>query len=166
MNQKDEILQKLSDEYQRWESLLSGLSERQIIDPDLLSYGLSVKDIIAHLWAWQQRSVARLEAAVGEREPLLPAWPEELDPASEEDLDQINAWIYTTNRDKPWQQVYTEWRADFQLCIALGQQIPEANLLEVGHYAWLPAHPLIAVLEGVYSHHHEEHLEPLLAELE
>ena len=49
--------------FDRWELLLASLSEKQLTDSNLPS-NLSVKDVIAHLWAWQQLSVARAEAAL------------------------------------------------------------------------------------------------------
>jgi len=72
----------LKEEFNRWEELLAGMSEEQISASHLPS-NLSIKDVIAHLRAWQQRSVARLEAALLNREPEFPNWPAELDPNSE-----------------------------------------------------------------------------------
>jgi hypothetical protein len=46
---------------------------------------------MAHLMAWQQRSLARLEAALQNRQPQFPGWSETLDPESDADLDQVNA---------------------------------------------------------------------------
>ena len=69
----------LNEEFNRWEHLLAGMSEEQITAPQLPA-NLSIKDVIAHLRAWQQRSIARLEAALLDREPEFPRWPEELVP--------------------------------------------------------------------------------------
>src|SRR5215216_1087134 len=109
MNDKKQIIQMLRKEFNRWEELLAGMSEEQITDPNLPS-NLSIKDVIAHLWAWQQRSVARNEAALHDSEPRYPDWPERLGPDPNEDVDQTNAWIYETNKDKPWPKVYADWR--------------------------------------------------------
>jgi hypothetical protein len=54
----------------------------------------SIKDIVAHLTGWRWRTVGRLQAALrGEPEPE-PPWPAHL-----QTDDEINAWIYETNRD-------------------------------------------------------------------
>ena len=79
MKMKQHILAALSEEFNAWEELLTSMSEEQITTPPLPS-DLSIKDVIAHLWVWQQRSVARLEAALLDREPEFPGWPAELDP--------------------------------------------------------------------------------------
>jgi hypothetical protein len=80
-----------------------------------------------------------------------------------EDLDQINAWIYETYREQPWSSVHHDWREGFLRFLELGEAIPEKELLEAGRYPWLEGHPLSLVLVSSYEHHHEEHLEPLLA---
>jgi hypothetical protein len=160
-NDKKQILEMLREEYDRWEDLLAGLSEAQITARQLPS-GLSVKDVIAHLWAWQTRSVARTEAARQNREPVLPGWPENLDPNSEDDLEPINAWIHETNRDKSWAGVYQDWRDGFRRFLESGEKIPEKDLLEPGKFPWLGGYPLAFILFSSYNHHHEEHLEPLL----
>ena len=85
----------LKEVFGRWEEALAAMSEPQIAAPQLVA-NWSVKDVIAHLWAWQRLSIARLEAALLDREPEFSEWPSELDPDSEDDVDQINALIYQT----------------------------------------------------------------------
>ena len=163
MNDKKQMLALLKEEFNQWEALLAGLSEAQIIAPHL-SANLSIKDVMAHLMVWQQLSIARLEAALLDKEPEYPRWPAELDPEPEEGPpDQMNAWIYETYRQQPWSSVYQAWRDGFLRFLELGEAIPENELLEVGRYSWLEGYALFAVLQGSYAHHHEDHLEPLLA---
>jgi len=160
MDGKTQIICMLRDEFNRWEGLLSGISEVQITAPNRME-AMSIKDIVAHLTAWQQISVARMEAALLNREPEFPKWPAELDPESDDDLDKINAWIYETQREKPWPDIHNEWRERYLRFIGLGEAIPEKDLLEVGKYHWIEGYALAAVLVSSYEHH-EEHLQPLL----
>jgi len=162
MNDKTQIITMLREEFNRWEELLASMSEEQITVPHLPS-NLSIKDVIAHLWAWQQLSIARLEAALLNREPEFLKWPAELDPESEDDLDQINAWIHKTCREQPWSNVHRDWREGFLRFLELAEAISENDLLDAGRYPWLEGQPLSLVLLGSYEHHHEDHLEPLLA---
>ena len=161
MNGKQQILTTLREEFSRWEELLASMSEEQITAPHLPS-NLSIKDVIAHLRAWQQRSIARLEAAVLNREPEFPRWPAELDPDSEDDPVQINAWIYETYREQPWSSVHRDWREGFLRFLELGEGILEKDLLDAARYPWLEGHPLAFILLASYDHH-QEHLEKLLA---
>lgn len=160
MDAKNQLLMMLQEEFKRWEELLNGLSEEQITNQQIAP-NWTIKDVIAHLMTWQQRSITRVEAALLNVEPDYSGWPAGLDPESEEDLDQINAWIYQTHKDQPWSRVHRDWRAGYLRFIELSQAVPEEDLLDTNKYPWLGGYSLSAVLEGVYDHHHVEHLEPL-----
>ena len=139
----------------RWEALLGGLSEDQLVAPEL-DMGWSVKDVVAHLMAWQRITNARLRAALRDEAPDFGEWPEGLQPDSEEDLEAINAWIYKTYHDLSWGSVYQYWRSGYQRLLDTAQAVPESILRESGRFAWLPDYPLSAVLDGTLEHH-EEH---------
>jgi hypothetical protein len=49
---------------------------------------------MAHLWGWQQISIARMEGGVLDREPEFPKWVMDLQGIWEESADQTNAKIY------------------------------------------------------------------------
>ena len=166
MSNQQAALAALREEFKRWEQLLTGLSEAQIIDPQLPE-GWSIKDVVAHLHVWQQRSIARLDAALHDTQPDYPAWPAQLDPEAEGIYD-LNAWLYQQNRDTPWPSVYQDWHAGFVRLLELGAAVPEQDLLEVGKYTWLEGYALIEVLEGTHEHHqeHAEYLEPVLARMQ
>jgi len=157
MNMKEHILAALREQFNIWEELLANMSEEQIIAPHKPS-DWSTKDEIAHLRAWQQRSIARLEAAQFKREPEFPKWPAELDPNSEGDTDQINTWIYETAREQPWSKVHPNWREGFLRFLELGEAISEKDLLDEGRYPWLEGKPLAFILLSSYDHH-QEHLD-------
>jgi len=163
MNMQDHVLAALREQFARWEEVLASMSEAQIITPQLPA-NWSIKDEIAHLRTWQQRSIARLEAAVANREPEFPQWGPAIDPDAEGATDQMNAWMYEAHRDQSWSTVQANWRAGFLQFLELGKVIPEKELLDGGKYAWLEGHPLAFVLVASYDHH-QEHLEKLLARL-
>lgn len=170
MYMKTHMLAALREEFDHWERVLAGLSEAQI-NAVPQPGELSLKDEIAHLWAWQQRSIARLAAGANNTEPQMPAWwpdatvtrPEESD-NHEAENDRINAQIYEAYRDLPWTQVYTQWRADFLRFLDLGEALAEPALLDASRFPWLNGYSLADVLLGSYDHH-QEHLEKLLARL-
>lgn len=166
MSDKQHILTLLREEFDWWQAALASLSEAQITAPQL-DDGWSIKDVIAHLRAWQQRSIARLEAALLNKEPEYPAWPTQFDPEAEDQPHDLNAWLYAAYRDQPWSTVQRDWREGFSRFLELGEAIPEKDLLDVGRYPWLEGYALLAVLQGSYEHHHEhaEFLDPVLARL-
>ena len=161
MNMKEHILAALREQFQSWEQLLATMNDEQINRP-LLPSQWSIKDNLSHLWAWQQRSFARSESAKANREPVFPEWVPGVDPASEGEIDQTNAWIYMTYQAKPWSTVYQDWRNGFLRFIESGEGIPERDLLDSDKYPWLEGHALAAHFLGSYDHH-QEHLEKLNA---
>jgi hypothetical protein len=162
MNDKQELLQNIKDEFNRWEELLGSMTEAQLTAPDL-DDGWSVKDVMAHLLAWQSRSIERLESALTNREPEFPGWPEESGDDSYDPTDEINAWIYNTYHDQSWPSVYQRWRTGFLRFMELAEKVPEADLLDANRYPWMDGQPLLLVLEGSYEHHHIDHLESVIA---
>jgi hypothetical protein len=160
MNTKPLALSALRQELAQWEALLAGLDQAQLTEP-LRPSELSIKDQLAHLAAWQQRTLARLEAALHDRPPAFPDWPAHLDPEAD-DVDPVNAWIFETHREQPWDNVHAAWRRGFLRVIELVEAIPAADLFDESRYSWMDGYPLDAALEGTYEHHHVDHLEPLL----
>lgn len=156
-SRREEVLGKLREEFERWEERLSRLSEEEITTSRLPN-GWSIKDLMAHLMAWQQVTTARLEAARRDASPAYPEWLAGASPESEEEIHRFNARILEMHRESPWSQVHRAWRAGFLGVLELGADLPEDDLLEAGRYPWLDGHPLIAVLQGTYRHHHDDHL--------
>lgn len=164
MNMKEHILAALREQLNRWEALLESLSTEQITAPLLPSYW-TIKDVIAHLRAWQQRSVARIEAALADQEPVYPRWLAGADPDAESNTDQVNAWIYEAHREHSWAEAHENWRAGFLRLLELSEAISEKDLLDASRYPWLEGYPLAFILLATYDHH-QEHLEILLAWLQ
>jgi len=159
MSDKEQTLTLLTDEFNHWQALLAPLTEAELITPD--PSGLSIKDVVGHLRAWQQLSIARLEAARSGREPVMPDWVTGPDPDAEEDLEQFNATIHETYRQQPWLRVHEAWRAGFLRLLQLAEELPESDLLDAKKYPWLNGYALIDILQGSYDHH-TEHRESLL----
>jgi len=161
MDMKGHILTALREQINRWEELLDRLKNDQI-NVRLSPSDWSTKDVLSHLRAWQQRSIARLEAALSDREPVFPKWLPDLDPDLESSTDQINAWIYDTYRDEPWPAVRQNWKDGFVRFIELGERISERDLLDESRFPWMGVRPLALVLISSYDHH-QEHLDKLIA---
>jgi hypothetical protein len=164
MNMQDHILTALKEQFDLWEELLASLSAEQITTP-LLPSEWSVKDGMAHLMAWQQRTIARMEAALSNREPVFPVWLAEFDPDGEGSIDQTNDWIYKAYREQPWAQVHASWRQTYLHLVELARAVSERDLLDASKYSWMEERPLALILLSTYDHH-QEHREKLIVWLE
>ncbi len=159
MSMKDHLLAAMREEFDQWEKMLAGLKQDKIIAPDLPNKW-SVKDVVAHVRAWQSRSLARFEAAANNHDPEYPNWPGGADLDSEDSPDRINAWIYETYRNYRWPDMYQGWRDQFLQVIKLVEAMPERELLDSDKYKWMKGYSLADVLLGTYDHH-QEHYEKL-----
>lgn len=159
MNNQQLVL-ALRDEFEQWEALLGGLSEAETTAP-LVPESESIKDKIAHLRAWQQRSIARLDAARLNQKPVFPPGTPHQDSETDEGTNQINAWIYDFYRDQSWTSVYQQWHDGFEQFIALAAAIPPQDLSDTKKYPWLDGYALSDVLAGSLEHH-QEHRQALL----
>jgi hypothetical protein len=154
---KRAVIAMHAQELEAWEGLLAGLSIAQITTPSLPN-GWSVKDTVAHLAAWQQRTVARLEAALDDRAPRFPRWPVELgDEESDEAVDRANAWLLETNRDRLWPDVHGAWREGYLRFLELLRAVPESEMRADGKVPWVAEYELLDGQAGPYDYHHARH---------
>jgi len=160
MNMKEHILAALEEQFDHWQELLANMDEDQITAPRF-DFDWSIKDVIAHLWGWQQISIARMEGGPLNREPEFPSWVKELKGVWEEDEDKTNARIYEINHEKPWTEIRQNWRDGFLRFLELGNKISEKDLLDGDRYPWLKGYSLAFILVASYDHH-QEHLEKLI----
>lgn len=159
MNIKDHILTAMREQFERWEVLLGELSEEQILAPRF-DLDWSIKDVMAHLWGWQQISNARMEGGLLDREPQFPAWVNELGKVWQEDANRTNGRIYELNHQKSWSEIYATWRNGYLRLLKVGSGISERDLLDGDRYPWLGGYSLAFILVASYEHH-QEHYEKL-----
>ncbi len=115
---KSELANWLQAENRRWQEFLGEMDPAQM-EQSGVAGDWSIKDIVAHLTGWDRWVLARLAAAVrGEPEPA-PPWSAQL-----QTDDEINAWIYESNRAKSVQQVVDESLQVCQQILALVQGLP------------------------------------------
>lgn len=156
MIMKQHLLAAMREIHDQWEALLAQMDEAQISAPLAPSHW-STKDVLTHLWAWQQRSVARMEAVQQSREPVFPQWVAG-DPDA--DADKANAAIYDTHHARPWPEIHAMWQAGFQRLLDVTDTVSERDLLDTSRYAWLHGQAPAFILIASYDHH-QEHLEKM-----
>ena len=157
---KERLLDDLRDEQARWEALLQDIGEDHMTQPGVTGQW-SIKDIVAHLTGWRQRSVGRFQAALRHEPAPLPPWPPHL-----ETDDEINAWIYAANRDRPLADVLRDSREVFEQLVETLDAFPAADLLDPTRFPWLDAADLPLTGAVFYAHFHEEHEPDMRAWLE
>ena len=146
---KTQLLAELNYENAYWQALLDDIGEANMTQPEVAG-GWSIKDIVAHLTGWRRRTVRRFQATLNHQPDFTPPWPSEL----QED-DEINAWMYESNRDRPLADVLSDSREVFQQLVDAIDAFSDDELQDSQRFAWLEGEPLSGKL--VFSHFHEEH---------
>ncbi len=146
---KTQLLAELNNENASWQALLDDIGEANMTQPEVAG-GWSIKDIVAHLTGWRRRTVRRFQATLNHEPDFPPPWPSEL----QED-DEINAWIYASNRDRPLADVLSDSREVFQQLVDAIDAFSDDELQDPQRIEWLEGEPLSG--KFVFSHFHEEH---------
>jgi hypothetical protein len=162
MTLKSHILFALQEQLDACLALINRLTPAQR-QTALLPSHWTAQDHLIHLWAWQQRSTARVEAALQDATPQYPQWGD-ADPEGD-DVDAVNAWIYQTYHDQPWETTLQAWQSGYQRLIASAQALAERDLLDYGRFPWTDGYSIADTLLSTYDHH-REHYEMLLAWVE
>jgi hypothetical protein len=147
---KSELLNWLQEEYQRWEAFLDQIGEARMDQPGV-NGDWSIKDIVAHLTGWQPRLIAHLQAALrGEPEPA-PPWPAHL-----QTEDEINAWIYESNRGRSVREVLDESHHVFQQFLGVIEGLPDDILIEPAYHIVRLGDQRFSASE-FFDHFHDDH---------
>ncbi len=155
---KSELLAQIERERTFWEQLVAEVGEEHMLEPGATG-DWTFKDVVAHLNGWRSKTLARLEAVRSGQIPAPPPWPAHLN--EEDDVEEINAWIYQANGDRPLREVLDEYQRSFSAMRDGVSALSERDLTERGRYDWLEGEALAAVLTASFGHLHEEH-EPAL----
>ena len=162
MTTRRELIEDLRTVFQSWEKVLAEASESEITAP-LRPGAWSIAEVVTHLCAWQQISIAHVEAVLANSDPRFPAWLDGADPFYAEDhVDVFNARIQEDWRSESWPQRHTEWRDGFLRFLALADAVPDSVLFDTKRCPWLRGYALAAVLEGSCEHH-RHHLDRVRA---
>ena len=148
-----ELLETVQGLRAELDQTVAGIDPARIEQPG--SFGeWSFKDLIAHLTAWRILTAERLEAPLRGDEPNVP-WPAHL--TEEENTDEINQWIFETNRDKSLETVMEESNATFDRVEQAITRLSEDDLFTHDRFPWLEGYALKAVVDGTWEHYHVDH---------
>lgn len=153
---KARLLERIDAGRARWETLLTEVGDERMEQPGATD-DWTFRDVIAHLNAWREWSLARL-AAAGTGEAPSPPWPPGMDEDRPGGVEEINAWFYERDRDRPAAEVIAESREQFEQMRAAVEALSPEDLSEPGRFVWAADYPLSAVIDGSFEHleEHEE----------
>src|SRR5215472_4916501 len=145
---KAQLLADLQAEQAGWEALLRDIGEERMTQPGVAGEW-SIKDIIAHITSWRRRTVGRFQAALRHEPTPPPPWPSEL-----QTDDEINAWFYASDRDRPLADVLRESRDVYEQLVETLDAFPAADLLDPARFPWLEAGDIPLTGAALFGHFH------------
>ena len=128
---KQALLAAIREERAALDAALADLSPREMTRPGVTRGGWSVKDILAHLFAWQEMNISWYEAGARGVAPPLPApgftWRE---------IPRLNAAIYRKHRRRSLRAVMTDFHASHERMVGIITHLTDRDLVTLGRFSW------------------------------
>ena len=148
---KQDLIQRIRDERDGFGTLLSNLSEAEMVIP-LKGDGWSVKDHVAHIVVWEKRLVEWLN--VIERGEV----PQQLPPGMTwDDLDRWNEQTFEENRKRELNEVLADFNRFAEEVVQVVEAAPEDLLMGADSLTWRSGSPLWEMVAANTFWHYPEH---------
>ena len=154
-NEKTELVSRLKTEREFFVDTISRLSNEQICNVQVIDHW-TVKDIIAHVTAWELELLRWLESAERSQSPNIPE-PGEWGPF----IQEFNRSGYLMNRDRPLSEVLQDFKEVYERVLSAFQELPE-DLDDPYWSVWYKGEPPW-IMFGTYPEHYREHGEEISA---
>ena len=145
---KTQLLAAIDKEYSALEKFLAPLTPAQMAFAPAPG-AWAIKDIIAHLFEWQQMFFKWYEGGQRGENPAVPApdykWSQ---------LPALNQAIYEKYQSLAAQEALAQFRQSHQKTIDLIESLPDADLLQPGLYVWMSQNSLMSYLNSITAAHY------------
>jgi hypothetical protein len=145
---RDQLLKDIRTEWSRLEKSLSALTEEEMTKPGIVG-AWSIKDILAHLAAWEQLLLDWYQAGIQGRTPAKAPVG-----MSRKAMDALNQEIYERNRQRSLDDVLTCFRTSYQQVLATIEAIPNDDIFAHGKFAWTGRLTLADYITGNTCNHY------------
>ena len=151
---KDELIQKIESEWNNLQAALDGLTEEQMHQPGVVG-GWSVKDILAHITAWQTRLISTLFKA---ERGVAPETTE-----GGLSVDQLNEKFYREMKDRAFEKVWDDLDSSYYQLLGRLETWKEKDLFDPKRFKWMRGEPFERYIAGDSYEHYAEHAQQILA---
>lgn len=146
---KIELLNDILTARRRLEKILNGLSDTELTRPGVIGEW-SVKDVLAHLTAWEQLFLSWYNPGLGGKSPQITPVG-----MSRKAMDAFNQEVFLQNRDRPFDEILAEFRTSYQQVLAAVQAAAEEDLFTAGRFAWTGKLALVDYVAGNTCNHYD-----------
>jgi len=145
---KDQLLKDIYTERRRLEKTINTLSSEEMLITEV-SGNWSVKDILAHLAAWEKLLLDWYMAGKQGAVPLV--YPVGM---SKKAIDALNLQIYETNKDNALDEVATTFHSSFARLMKLIESMSDDEIFSYHHFPWTGELLLADYIAGNTSNHY------------
>jgi hypothetical protein len=131
---KKEMIAQLHADRRQLEEVLSGLTAQEM-ETEGVQGERSVKDIIAHITAWERYGIGWIQYLAQGKKPEMPV-PETSMDLVRRNMAAMNAEIHRKNQNRPLGEVLDESRQSFELLVKEIEALPEESLDVTFNYEW------------------------------
>lgn len=151
---RDEILNALEDEREKFLEAIEGLPEEAMLEPGVVGEW-SIKDIMAHISMWEAWLIRLLWQVAQGQEPtkLIPA----------DQVDQVNATWHAQAKDRSLEQVMEDFRQTRKQTARRVLSFSERDLTDPQRYPWAQGKALAEIIAMNTWAHEAEHTAQILA---
>jgi len=154
---KSEILEKIHAERKIFEKSLSVFTDEQLILGGVIGEW-SIKDILAHITAWEQRLLKWVKISIVGKEP-------EDFPDTMEEVNAMNVASYAVDKKKPLSLVKKEFAESFPQAVQSVESISEDMLADPEYFKWRKTPFWVMVAANTWWHY-KEHQEDIQKAIE
>lgn len=154
---KLEVLDLIQGEKRLINTVVGSLTEAHMLTPGL-DGERSVKDVLAHIAAWELLMVEWLKESYAGLTPQRPAPGEPWD-----DLDQLNEGIYLEYKDRSLAEILAMSEAASTQAVLAVHALTEMDLFDGSRFAWRNGDPMWHMIAANTWWHYAEHREQIEA---
>lgn len=148
---KADLLALVRESWAELGATIDRLGEQEMIQPGVEGEW-SVKDLLAHISAWEALMVQWVGDSLRGDTPDRPA-PDE----PWEDLDEVNERLFRERVDRPLEEVLAAFHQTHQQAYQTVAGLSEADLFDPDRFAWRRGDPLWHLVAGNTWGHYREH---------
>jgi len=153
VNSKNDLINLINKSRDRIEKKITSLDREQMLTPGVTGLW-SVKDIMAHIVAWETLMQEWLDMIINEGNiPSQLANPSEINW-----FDEVNEQIYQQNKDRPLDEVLSSFHNNKDVVLDYVSKLPEEVLFDASRYFYREGRPLWIIVEANTFGHYAEHL--------
>jgi hypothetical protein len=152
---KDEVLDALEDEREKFLDAIEGLSPEQMSEPGVVDTW-SVKDIIHHLSLWEAEMVRLLYQVLEGEKPSTVHF-------KQSSVDATNAAWYALGKERTLEQVLGDFKAVRKQTLRRVEAFKDEDFEDPQRFSWAKDHPLFDWIGSDSFEHEAEHTEQIKA---